>query len=293
MCINNYIYKEISTYLIENMDSPKSCIAVLWDDDLQSENALKHALKLADKSSSDIVFLKVIKKKSFFESADKFNALVEAETGSIRKKVEELNKKYSTSITLSILQGNLQTCVNEFIEKNNCSLIVSPEFVTLNKGVKANTIKEFSKYGAIEVPIMIATNEPQSEFASIEVVVPMEFTSEFKDTIEWVISFYRKYGCNFDFVKPALSPSIPKQDLINNIYFTKQVLDANNVIYGIKTASKEHIFVDDIYEFAENIQANYILSTTLNYAEFRKSAKFQSIPYICINPKKRKYANFN
>ena len=275
------------------MNYPKSCIAVLWDDDLQSENALLHAIRLAEKSSFSIVLLRVIKKRRFLESIRSFESFVESETLVLKQKVELLSEKHSTPIGMHMLKGNIKRCIKDFLESSRCALIVSPEHVVLNKGIKVNVLKEFSKYGAIEIPIMIATTAPRTEFSTIEVVVPMEYQSEFKDTIEWVIHFSRKYGCNFDFVRPVVSATLPQKDLMNNIYFTKQVLDANEVVYGIKTANKENNFIDDVYDFADDINANYILSTTLSYSAYRKNERFQQYPFICVNPQKRRYATFN
>ena len=40
----------------------------------------------------------------------------------------------------------------------------------------------------------------------------MEHEAEFKDVIDCVIAFSRKYECNFNFVKPVLSDAQPKRE---------------------------------------------------------------------------------
>ena len=85
----------------------------------------------------------------------------------------------------------------------------------------------------------------------------------------------------------------PKRELLSNIYFTKQVLEANNIVYGIKSATGSDNFVDEIFSFAGSIEADYILTTSINYGLIRKNPKYGEVPIIWINPHKRLLQNFN
>jgi|GEM_PF-6302527 len=275
------------------MNTKKTYIVVLWDGSEQSENAFRHALLLESKSKYAILLVRVMKKRRFLESRLSFDSEVNKEKEVMKSVAEELRCKYGMLPEYAIKLGNFKSCVREILKDFECSVIISPEYNSIHKGLRVNILKEFSNYGAIELPIVIASKPPRLNHEAIEVVVPMEYEPEFKDTIEWVIFLSRKYGCNIDFIKPVLSDNQPQKELINNIYFTKQVLDDNDIVYGIKTANKLKNFVDDIYDFADSIEANYILSTSLNYTLFKKSNKYDDVPFIWINPRKRRYANFN
>jgi Universal stress protein family. len=275
------------------MDKRKAYIVILWDGSEQSENAFRHALLMRRKSEYSVLLVRVVKKRKFLESKLEFEAEVVSETERLKVVAEELGSKYGILPEFLIKLGDFKSCIKEVLEDYSCSIIVSPEEYSIHKGLTVNIVREFSSYGDIEVPMLVANHAPKSNNASIEVVVPMEYEPEFKDLIEWVISLSRRYGCNFNFIKPVLSDAQPKKELINNLYFTKQVLDDNHIVYGIKTASKEANFVDEIYSFGSSIDADYLLTTSLNYGLFRRNPKYADVPFIWVNPQKRRYRSFN
>jgi hypothetical protein len=245
------------------------------------------------RSESPILLVRVVKKRKFLESKLDFESEVAVETEKIKSVSEELSAKYGVLPEHLVKPGDFKSCIKEVLEEYRCSIIVSPEVYSIHKGLTVNIVREFSSYGDIEVPMLVANNAPRNNHVSIEVVVPMEYEPEFKDAIEWVISLSRRYGCNFNFIKPVLSDAQPKKELINNIYFTKQVLDDNNIVYGIKAASKEANFIDEIFSFASSIEADYILTTSLNYGLLHRNPKYAEMPFIWINPHKRRYRSFN
>lgn len=275
------------------MNSNNGYILVLWDHSDEAVTSFQHALLLAEKSKFEILIARILKKRKLFESRETFEKEVVEERECLNRKALELEAKFGLLPKTTIALGNFKSAVKKLLDEHQCSLIVCPEHISIHKGLTVNILNEFSSYGEIDIPIIIANNPPRQEHETLEVIVPMEYHPEFKDTIDWVILFSRKYHCNFDFVKPILTDAQPKKELINNIYFTKQVLDDNNIVYGIKTASKMKSFIDDIYDFASKIEANYIMSTTLNYHDYRKNPMFAEMPFICINPRKRKYRGFN
>lgn len=275
------------------MDKEKTYIVVLWDGSEQSGNAYKHALLMGKKSEYSILLVRVIKKRKFLESKLDFESGMVKEMEILKSAAEELSGKYGVLPEYLLKPGDFKSCIKEVLEDYSCSIIVSPEENSIHKGLTVNIVREFSSYGDIEVPILVANTPPRNIHASVEVVVPMEHEPEFKDAIEWVVTLSRRYGCNFNFIKPVLSDTQPKKELINNIYFTKQVLDDSNIVYGIKTASKDVNFVEEIYSFAGSIEADYILTTSLNYGLFHRNPKYAEIPFIWINPHRRRYRSFN
>lgn len=275
------------------MVTTKAYIAVLWDGSEQSEIAFRHALLMRKKSEYALLLVRVVRKKGILESRPSFEAEVVAENGIVKQAAEALSGRYGVLTEHVVKVGDLKSCIREVLNEYTCSIIVAPEESAIHKGALVNIIKELSSYGDIEVPMLIASSAPTKVQDSIEVVVPMEHDPEFKDVIEWVIALSRSYGCNFDFIKPVLTDAQPKKELINNIYFTRQVLDDNGIVYGIKTASKEASFIDDIYSFAASIEANYILTTSLNHGKLRRHARYGEFPIIYVNPRKRRYRSFN
>lgn len=275
------------------MNTTNGNILVLWDNTEETLNSFKHAYQLAKYSNFGILLLRILKKRKLFESKETFNKEVSEEEALLKESAQNLTNSYSVNLQTIIKIGDLKSAVKETLEEHKCLLIVTPESISQNKGVKVNVLQEFSSYGEVDIPIIVANKPPREDFTSLEVIVPMEHEPEFKDTIDWIIQFSRIFRCNFDFLKPVLTEAQPQRELISNIYFTKQMLEDNNIVYGIKTANKQNSFVDDIYEFANSIQANYIMSTTTNYAVYKRNEHFMHYPFICINPRKRMYRNFN
>lgn len=275
------------------MDTTKMHIVVLWDGSLQSENAFRHAQRLASKSGFPVLLVRVVKKRRFLESKSEFELEVAKEKELMHTVVEELSRKYGLLPEFIIKLGDFKSCIKEVLDDFSCSIIVSPEVSSIHKGLKVNIVREFSNYGAISVPMLIANTPPLNVHDSIEVVVPVDYDSEFKDVIEWIIALSRRYGGNANFIKPVLSEAQPKQEMLNNIYFTKQMLDDNGIVYGFKTASQSEDFVDELYSFASSIDADYILTTSPNYGLMKKHSKYDDFPFVWINPRKRMYRNFN
>ena len=50
-----------------------------------------------------------------------------------------------------------------------------------------------------------------------------------------------------------------KQGITSNTYFTKKVLDASNVVYGIKNADRNSEFLSEIEKFVKEIDADMVL----------------------------------
>ncbi|WP_320054728.1 universal stress protein [uncultured Acetobacteroides sp.] len=275
------------------MDAKKTYIVVLWDGSEQAENAFRHALRMDKRTAFAVLIMWMVRKRKFLESKAEFDAGVASEQEALRQVAERLNGQYGLLPEYVVKSGDVRSCIAEVLEEYSCSIIVSPEEYSFPKGVVVNVVKEFSSSSDIEVPLLVANNAPRHDNASIEVVVPLEYDPEFKDAVEGIVSLSRTYGCNFNFMKPILSDGQLKKELVSNIYFAKQVLDDNHIVYGIKSASKETDFIEEVYDFASSIEANYILSMSLNYGLYRKNPKYANAPFIWVNPHKRRYRSFN
>ena len=275
------------------MDRGKTYIVVLWDGSEQAENAYRHAQFMRKKIEYPVLLVRIVKEKGLFESKASYDMEVERERELLKSAAEELGRKYGIVPDCIVKQGAFKNCMKEVLNEYSCSIIISPETYSIPKGEEVAIAREYSKYGDTDVAVLVTNKAPQTKHSSIEIVIPMEHEAEFKDVIDCVIAFSRKYECNFNFVKPVLSDAQPKRELLSNIYFTKQVLEANNIVYGIKSATGSDNFVDEIFSFAGSIEADYILTTSINYGLIRKNPKYGEVPIIWINPHKRLLQNFN
>jgi hypothetical protein len=67
-------------------------------------------------------------------------------------------------------------------------------------------------------------------------------------------------------IKPYITDTFMKKDMGNNIYFTKKMLDKQNIVYGIKTAKKKQSFKSEIFRFTELIDADLIVMMAKQYS---------------------------
>jgi len=72
------------------------------------------------------------------------------------------------------------------------------------------------------------------------------------------------------------------------------MLDGNKIIYGIKTAKRQNVFKDEVFKFANNIDADLILimADKYNYYVQSKEKATSRVPIMCITPLPRKFQGF-
>ena len=83
-----------------------------------------------------------------------------------------------------------------------------------------------------------------------------------------------------------------KQGITSNTYFTKKVLDASNVVYGIKNADRNSEFLSEIEKFVKEIDADMVLvmADRINRI-FPRGEITIDVPVMLINPlaKRKQY----
>lgn len=280
------------------METAKKVVLVPWDFSPGCENALKHAIQLASVAQNEIMLLHIIPKfwwQHFSKTVDER----QQEVDESKKKLETVAKQISrdngfTPITM-VFEGNPITILKELINTANINLIVSNK--TYNYGKKNYDSPSFLRKLTLKntsVPFIITEAAPAHSHY-IEIVVPLDYDKKYKETLHWIIYLSKYYKCNINLIKPFVSDEGKKKDMANNIYFTKKMLDGNKIIYGIKTAKRQNSFKDEVFKFANNIDADLILIMADKYNNFVKTTDkpISRIPVLCITPRSRKYQGFN
>lgn len=280
------------------MDTAKKVVLVPWDFTNGSEIALKHAVQLAEAANNEIMLLHFIPKYWWsFLFGHKQVGLEEIE--SIKRKLEEvvenISKEYKINPIPMVLEGEPIAIIKELISSANVNLIVSHKYYCFGKK-KIETSKFIRKLSVknLSVPFIIAESTPiHSHY--IEIVVPLDHDKKYKETLHWIIYLSKYYKCNINLIKPYISDEGKKKDMANNIYFTKKMLDGNKIVYGIKTAKRQNVFRDEVFKFANNIDADLILIMAdkyNNYVVEHKGKEPSRIPIMCITPRVRKLQGF-
>lgn len=278
------------------MNAKKKYIVVPWDFSENSEIALRHAVQLAKVVNNGIALLYLNNYKGgLFGGGIKIS---EEELASIEKKLKEKAEKTSSENALDctsfVRQGNAKQIAKEIIQTVNANLMVM--YRSNKKGKATISIKDFLKImkGAF-IPFIILENEPAHEYYK-EIVVPIDDDRLYRESLAWTIYMAHYYKCNVNLIKPYLTDEYRKKELANNIYFTKKMLDKQNIVYGVKTAKKKESFKDAVFGFGDIIEADMIMMTAKYYLRWLagKNQRPLNIPVMCI-PKRAdltKYSSF-
>lgn len=281
------------------MEKERDIILVPWEFKERNIISLRHAIQLAKAADNEILFFHVSKKKGFLESRRKKDEALDK----ARKELVKISDKFtidngikSTSV---VKEGNLEKTLNETIQEFNVNLIVThSDYSAGEKGPNIMQLVKTTKKSSI--PFILTQNNPKHNHY-IEIVIPIDYDRKFKETVRWVMHLSKYYKCNLNFIKPYYDDDEKKRLMANNIYFTKKMLDANEIIYGIKTAKKNKNFSDEIYNFAHKIDADLVVFMSTSYKRHvlntNKTDKYTfeqkiEIPVMCINPLSRKYKGF-
>jgi len=280
------------------VDSVKQVVLVPWDFTEGSNNALLHAIQLAAAAENEIMLLHILPRTLIYQFFNTKGS--QKEIHDARKKleavVEDIYSKFNFRPQTLVLEGHPRKLVKDLITTGdlNINLIVSSKI--FNYSGKIYQTPNFLKNLVIKtftVPFIIIDGPP-SHSHYIEIVVPLDHDRKYKETVHWIIYLSKYYKCNINLIKPFIYDEGKKKHMANNIYFTKKMLDGNKIIYGIKTAKKKSVFRDEVFKFAQNIDADLILIMADKYDFYVQNKKpgTTTVPVMCVNPRTRKYQSF-
>ncbi|NOZ45192.1 MAG: universal stress protein [Chlorobi bacterium] len=277
------------------METDKSVILVPWDFSESSEYSMLHAVQLAKVVNNDLMLVHFKAGGGLFGNKAKIIIEKEELENKLLTKAEDINDVYNIRPLTLVKEGSINKAVKEITEQYDINLIVMGQNYVVNK--TKTSAKEFLKIlENVNVPVII-NNSPPSHTHYTEIVVPVDHDKKFKESIHWIIYLSKYYKCNINIIKPHITDDLKKKYLSNNIFFTKKMLDAKNIVYGIKTAKNKDNFKLEIFNFAKIIDADLILVMSDKYNQYMSDKKHtvdNFIPVMVINPRAdlRRYQSF-
>jgi len=279
------------------MNAKKKYIVIPWDFSDGSEIALKHAVQLAQVVNNGIALLYLNNVRGgIFEGGSK--KLSDKELAKIEKdltaKADKVSQDFDIECRAFVRQGKAKQIATEVIHTVNANLMVMFRAVQGNKNTLS--VKDFLKIlkGAF-IPFVIVEQPPAHDYYK-EIVVPIDDDRRYRESLAWIIYMANYYRCNINLMKPFLTDEYRKKELANNVYFTKKMLDKQNIVYGVKTAKKKEHFKDAIFKFGNIIEADMIMMTAKYYLKWLggKSKESFDTPVMCIPPRAdlSKYSSF-
>ena len=277
------------------MDKQNATIIVPWDFTEISENSVLHAIQLAKVVDNEILLVHFMESSGVFSNKTK-NLLKKEELESkLLSKAEDIFDVYKIRPQVLIEDKPVKASIKNILSTYKIDLIVMGKIYIAGK--TKTSAKDFLKIIAkFNVPIII-TKEAPFHTHYTELVVPVDYDRKFKESIQWILYLSNYYKCNINVIKPLIHDELKKKYLSNNIFFLKKMLDKKNIVYGIKTAKGKENYNQELFSFANTIEADLILIMSDKYDKFfsdKKVEELNKVPVMVINPRAdlRRYQSF-
>lgn len=276
----------------------KKLILILWDFTKGSEIALQHAIQLGKVGNDELMLLHLIPRGGLLgsllssstspETLNELNHRLQAVAGSVQA-------KHGFTPHTMVIEGSPKKELANLVETQNINLIVSHHTYSINgKDYRSSDWLRELVFKDITLPIIIVNKAPAHDHY-IEIAIPIYQEQAFKEAVQWIINLSRYYHCNVNFIKPFVTEDLKKKQLASNVYFTKKMLDGAGIIYGMKTAKKNIKFEDEIFRFADLIDADLIMVMSDKYGQLINESREKELhlPVMCVNTRIKKYQSFN
>jgi nucleotide-binding universal stress UspA family protein len=266
----------------------KSMILVAWDFTDVSEYALMHAQIAANKLRTNVVLLHIVKKESEIKSAE------ERIHGIIAEKFSDISPKPEAMV----IEGSIFTSITEAAEEHGAKMVFMG-----THGIKGSQ-KFFGSYALkviakTKVPFVVVQAPPRKGMEYKDLVFPLNYRKENKESINWVSFFSRYFGSVLHMFKAQHTDPAFMKGLESNVMFLSKSYKAKGVEYLFDEADNDKDFSKKVVDYAVKIQADAIfvmITKDIGITDYMLGAHEQyiiansaQIPVICINPKPPKF----
>ena len=297
-------------------------ILVPWDFSEDSEKALAHAYQLAQMVGDNVMLVHFIRRPSLLIGAgareklhrqeieaqeklkkevDRLSRLFEAKREELRQSLEqeEYQDRKVQNVTILpyvLVYRNISKSLAALYASMGVNLVVTTANYRLPNKKQLNMLAVLRKVKSgrlTTVPFILVKQLPTHRYYT-DVVLPLDFNKNFKESIRWVAYLSSYYHCNVNIIKAPAKNAEAKQGIASNTYFTKKILDASNVVYGIKNADRNKEFRFEVENFVKEIDADLVLVMTDRIDRLFPNGEITiDVPVMLINPLAKLKQSFN
>lgn len=297
-------------------------ILVPWDFSEDSEKALAHAYQLAQMVGDNVMLVHFIRRPSLLIGAgareklhrqemeaqeklkkevDRLSRLFEAKREELRQSLEqeEYQDRKVQNVTILpyvLVYRNITKSLTALYASMGVNLVVTTANYRLPNKKQLNMLAVLRKVKSgrlTTVPFILVKQLPTHRYYT-DVVLPLDFNKNFKESIRWVAYLSSYYHCNVNIIKVPAKNAETKQGIASNTYFTKKILDASNVVYGIKNADRNKEFRFEVENFVKEIDADLVLVMTDRIDRLFPNGEITiDVPVMLINPLAKLKQSFN
>ena len=228
----------------------KDKILVPWDFTPVAENALKHAINMANSVNNEIVLLHIVKKEKDIPSAlEDLNKIAELES-----------KTSGIVINALVREGNIFTAIGEVADEIGVMLVVMGTHGI--KGMQKLTGSWALKVIAnSKVPFMVVQAPPHKPEIN-NIVVPIDYSVENKQKLKYAEFLSRYFHLKVNLYMYEYSDSTFKTKTKANMAFAKKYLKEKNIEFEVHISLAKGPLWKQTIEFAEEIDADMIMIMT-------------------------------
>ena len=270
-----------------------STILVTWDFTEVSEFALEHAVRIALMVNNSIQLIHILSKKHDETRVVQQLTLV----------AETCHEKYGILPGIIVKEGSIFTTISEVANNIQANMVIMGTH-GLRGMQKLTGSWALKVIVGSNVPFVVVQAPPANNYLQ-KIIVPINFKSENKEKLPWIIYLAQYYRSSILIFKDGNSDERLSLKANQNILFLKKALDNKGVNYSVHANETKLSFADATIEFARKNGADLIaVMTTKNIgvkdyvvgaSEQQIIANNFQIPVMCINPREElyKYGGFN
>jgi nucleotide-binding universal stress UspA family protein len=261
----------------------KDTILVPWDFTEVTENALKHAIKLANHLKNKIQLIHIVKNEKQIEPFQQ----------KLAANVEKLSAEYQVKIEPVVKAGSLFHEISDYASNQPVSIVVMG-----THGIKG--VQKFTGSWALKtivgskVPFIVTQGPPSKKHIFKDVVFPMDYKKESKQKVNWGLFLAKHFDVKIHIITPSIRDEGLQKRVRLNVNFAEKIFDNHGVDYDIQAIESSHLGAETV-EYAKKIDADMILVMTtrdIGITDYVLGAKEQYIianeaklPVMCVNPR--------
>jgi len=258
-------------------------ILVAWDFSDKAQNALEHALQLAEIKNTQVELVHIIENKEDYSGACIL----------LDKVLENTMIEFNRPILYVVKEGSVFTTLGTYAAEQNADLVVMGTHGM--KGMQKITGSWALKVIAgTSVPFIVVQGPPRHKHYS-NIVFPVDFRKESKLKLNWVGYLAENFNLTVNVLVPNTKDSIHAKSIKANLEFAKKYFENKEIDFEIHESKASGTFVKQTIDFARYIDADLIiivitkepgLNDYMFGAEEQKLiANNDEIPVMCIQPR--------
>jgi nucleotide-binding universal stress UspA family protein len=275
-------------------------ILVAVDFSTASNNAIDHAIQIANLFENEITLLYVIE-ESFFHSifgGHMQKSVLQAQiTSQLEEKANEIRSRNSNiEVNTLIREGRPYKQIIETSEDLECDSIVigfnglsgADHFMG---GTTLHVLKAASR------PVVVV-KDIKSSTDYKKIVLPIDLTKESRQKVSWATHLAKKYDSEIHLIMEVEDDEFLKHKVKASMNQIEHILSKNNVRYVSKILDDQNYpdhFGKDIIQYSEEVDADLIMMMTHKEGgvmDFFVGSFVQQViqgtketPIMCVNPK--------